>query len=320
MPLAQYAVSLAINTHNLIQRHDPAGAQVGAARFTVLTPRLLRMEWTGGKGGSGGGDDRATLAVINRALPVPAFTQSLNATTLTIATSAATLTYTLAGSGPGNSTCSDAQPGTDQAGGERVPDYPGGTSVASQAACCAACDADTYCTAWVWATNIPSPGVNCWLMMDVAGTTPTGNRVFGGAAESQAFNADNLRVDFTVNGAPATWRAGQSDPANLNGTYAALDCYSTPMQCRGEYDGRMGAGLISTAGWAVVDDTQSGRFSPLASSPYGGVWLNTTLTDTVDWYLLAHGLDYAGALGEWASVSGAMAIPPRSVFGPWYSR
>ena len=41
----------------------------GNARFTVLTPHLIRMEWAE----DGIFEDRATLGIVNRNLPVPAF-------------------------------------------------------------------------------------------------------------------------------------------------------------------------------------------------------------------------------------------------------
>ena len=44
----------------------------GAARFTVLSPRLVRMEYDPAKAF----EDRATLAIVNRKLPVPKFTAS----------------------------------------------------------------------------------------------------------------------------------------------------------------------------------------------------------------------------------------------------
>ncbi|WP_342646881.1 TIM-barrel domain-containing protein [Mucilaginibacter sp. CSA2-8R] len=47
-----------------------AMVQEGNVRFTVLTPRLIRMEWTT----SGTFTDNATFIVVNRNLPVPRFT------------------------------------------------------------------------------------------------------------------------------------------------------------------------------------------------------------------------------------------------------
>ena len=42
--------------------------------------------------------------------------------------------------------------------------------------------------------------------------------------------------------------------------------------------------------------------------------------DTEDLYLLASGLDYPRALGDWASVGGAPSLPPLAALGIWYSR
>ena len=74
-----------------------AASQVvrGQARFTVLTSRLLRLEWSA----TGVFEDRATLAFINRAAKPPPFTVKEGAGTLTIDTGALQLRYRL-GSGP----------------------------------------------------------------------------------------------------------------------------------------------------------------------------------------------------------------------------
>ena len=50
---------------------DPkAVVTVGHARFTVLTPQLIRMEWSA----DGKFEDHASFVFINRRLPVPKFT------------------------------------------------------------------------------------------------------------------------------------------------------------------------------------------------------------------------------------------------------
>ena len=68
---------------------DAATVQVGNARFTVLTDRLIRMEWSA----DGKFEDRATLAIVNRELPVPQYTKSVANGVTTIRTSAVTLIY-----------------------------------------------------------------------------------------------------------------------------------------------------------------------------------------------------------------------------------
>src|SRR5580698_9886981 len=82
---------------------DPkAVVTVGHARFTVLTPQLIRMEWSAG----GKFEDHASLVFINRRLPVPKFTggaglsgSSSAPVTLKIATDALTLDYAATGDG-----------------------------------------------------------------------------------------------------------------------------------------------------------------------------------------------------------------------------
>jgi alpha-glucosidase len=71
---------------------DPRAVVVlGKARFTVLTPELIRLEWAE----DGLFEDHASLVFINRRLPVPSFTQQVSGSgqKLTIKTRALTLTY-----------------------------------------------------------------------------------------------------------------------------------------------------------------------------------------------------------------------------------
>ena len=61
----------------------------GNARFTVLTSRLIRMEWAE----DAVFEDRATLGVVNRNLPVPQFNVKKSGSKVVIKTSDLTLTY-----------------------------------------------------------------------------------------------------------------------------------------------------------------------------------------------------------------------------------
>ena len=70
---------------------DPKAEVVfGNARFTVLGSRLIRMEWSE----DGRFEDRATLGIVNRKLPVPQYTVKKAGKKLTIKTADLTLTYT----------------------------------------------------------------------------------------------------------------------------------------------------------------------------------------------------------------------------------
>ena len=64
--------------------------RVGHARFTVLTPQLIRMEWAA----DGKFEDHASLVFLSRNLPVPEFTVQQDGIATTLQTSALTLRYT----------------------------------------------------------------------------------------------------------------------------------------------------------------------------------------------------------------------------------
>ena len=69
---------------------DPKAVIVeGSARFTVLTPRLVRMEWAA----DGHFEDHASLVFVNRRLPVPDFKITRENGWLVLRTSAITLRY-----------------------------------------------------------------------------------------------------------------------------------------------------------------------------------------------------------------------------------
>ena len=84
---------LSLGAHAQEQFHPLADAKsqvvAGKARFTILMPQLIRMEWAE----DGVFEDRATLGVVNRCLPVPAFRVRKHGEGVTIKTESVTLTY-----------------------------------------------------------------------------------------------------------------------------------------------------------------------------------------------------------------------------------
>ena len=66
-----------------------ATVTAGNARFTVLTPRMIRMEYSP----NGQFEDNKTLTIVNRQLPVPKFAVKQSAKKTEIKTDALTLTY-----------------------------------------------------------------------------------------------------------------------------------------------------------------------------------------------------------------------------------
>ena len=141
-------------------------------------------------------------------------------------------------------------------------------------------------------------------------------------------------ISITIAGikTPLRWQADlpdantagvfMKDPKNLNGTYDALDCYSTPMECNREYEMKMRQGLLSASGWTVLDDSTTARLVPAPNKPGGlPVWWTKSKLGKVDVYIHAYpNLDYKAAIGRWMSVLGRPAMLPRSAFGVWWSR
>ena len=205
---------------------DPGAiVTAGSARFTVLTDRLIRMEWSE----DGKFEDRATLAIINRNLPVPKFTSTRKGEGVTIKTSALTLTYT--------------------GGGQ--------------------------------------------------------------------FTAQNLKVEFKLNGKTVRWDPSLEDKGNLMGTARTLDGCMGPQKINN--NDPMEKGILSRDGWAVVDESKRHIFTESGSD-----WPNWVEArpegNRQDLYIFAYGHDYKAALADYTKVAGKIPMPPKYVFGYWWSR
>ena len=87
------ATLAAKETVNDPKADDAAVVVAGNARFTVLTPQMIRMEWSE----DGVFEDRATLTFVNRKLDVPEFKVKRSSGKVVIKTSAVTLTYKMTG-------------------------------------------------------------------------------------------------------------------------------------------------------------------------------------------------------------------------------
>jgi alpha-glucosidase len=125
---------------------------------------------------------------------------------------------------------------------------------------------------------------------------------------SGKFDATNLEVSFMMNGKRVRWTPGTIGTQNLLGTTRTLD-------------GKRGAcelepGLLSRSGWAILDDTRRPVFNdenPPWVMPRGDY-------DHQDYYFFGYGHDYKQALYDYTLVAGNQPMPPRFVFGLWWSR
>lgn len=197
----------------------------GNARFTVLTDRLIRMEWDA----AGKFEDNATLAIVNRNLPVPKFSVTDNGTGITIKTDALTLKY----------------------------------------------------------------------------------------SKNGKFDEKNLSVSFKLNGKTVKWHPGLEDTGNLLGTSRTLDrCEGPDKMSKSD---PMEPGIISRNGWAIVDESERHLLKPDSSD--WGEWVDVRPEgDRQDLYIFAYGHDYMGALADFTKVAGKIPLPPKYVFGYWWSR
>ena len=319
----------------------------GRWRLTLLTPNLVRAE-AALNASAPAWDDRATTSVVNRRLPVPAFTRTpINASAVTVATAALTVVLVDlgGGSGPNPGLCGSAGADTDAVSPTRSQGFPDGFNASSQAACCGACGSDASCVAWVYATSSAGaaasrrvtdvPGVNCWPLA-AAGGAQHGvvGRVLGGDPGSLP-SGMFITITFATppgaagGGPTTTWThaVGTADAQNLNGTYQALDCYSTPMQCNDQYRASMQPGLLSRSGWGLLDDSTTARLAAAPDAPAGiPTWWDSggrgLLRPTgYDVYFNARSdADFKAMLADWIAVLGRPAMLPRSAFGVWWSR
>lgn len=125
---------------------------------------------------------------------------------------------------------------------------------------------------------------------------------------SGKFTADNLSVTMQCPGKSVVWVPGMRDTGNLKGTIRTLDDVNgaTPLE----------PGLLSRTGWTVVDDSARLLFDrsdwPWATPRPAG--------EHQDLYFLGYGHDYKLALSDFVKVAGRIPLPPRFVFGAWWSR
>ena len=135
------------------------------------------------------------------------------------------------------------------------------------------------------------------------------------------FTADNLSIVLAVDEKLVAWHPGLEDPENLQGTTRTLDG-----ALGSKTQEPIGQGLVSRAGWALVDDSARPlfdsadfRFKEGEKSPWPWV-IERHAGEREDWYFFGYGHDYRKALGDYVRVAGRIPLPPRFAFGAWWSR
>ena len=128
------------------------------------------------------------------------------------------------------------------------------------------------------------------------------------------FSDKNLKAVFTLNGKEVVWTPGMENPQNLLGTTRTLDgCDGSKLK------EPMEQGILSRAGWSLIDDSQRHVLTPDGSE--WEEWVEARPEgDRQDLYLFAYGHDYKQALADYALVAGRAPMPPKYTLGYWWSR
>ena len=141
----------------------------------------------------------------------------------------------------------------------------------------------------------------------------------------EAFSKEGLSI--VVRGVPCTqfntWHYGDACPGNLLGTFRTLDQANGPV--------KLGKGILSRDGWAIVDDSSSCEIVPAEKvdgkpNPYGA-WVKSRAKKVSeqdgrykDLYFFGYGHRYIQAIQDFYKLTGAQPLLPRFALSNWWSR
>lgn len=137
---------------------------------------------------------------------------------------------------------------------------------------------------------------------------------------SGKFSVENLSIKYKNKKNPFTWNPGVKQQHNLKGTARTLDRMDgTTFIKRNEprHELQLEDGILSRDGWTLIDDSKSLLFD---NSDFPWVEERDKKRAVQDWYFMAYGTDYKTALKDFTLFAGKMPLPPRFVFGYWWSR
>lgn len=126
-------------------------------------------------------------------------------------------------------------------------------------------------------------------------------------ASDRGFTAETLSI--LVKAIGTTWHYGDADRRNLRGTARTLD----------KADGQipLEPGLLSRAGWSLVDDSASLVFN---EDGWPEERPHARRSEYQDLYFFGHGHDYIGCLQDYTRIAGRVPLVPRYILGNWWSR
>lgn len=123
---------------------------------------------------------------------------------------------------------------------------------------------------------------------------------------------DSVRI--ALKEGPEVLRAlGDSEARNLGGCLRTLDTVRGRWNYKANEKVEVSQGLMSRDGWTWIDDSASLVFDREG-------FLQPRNTQGIDWYVFAHGNNYAQALADYYDVSGHVPLLPKWALGLWWSR
>ena len=144
----------------------------------------------------------------------------------------------------------------------------------------------------------------------------------GTRIQKQFKNSNVLGITFQMNGRQILWYPGKDDALNLLGTQRTLDG-----NIGDTHRVSLEKGLLSRGGWAILDESPStprGDNSlsfPFDKSVDGIPWVGKHIdANAIDWYFFGYGHQYKDALGDYVRIAGRQPLPPKYMFGYWYSK
>ncbi len=155
-----------------------------------------------------------------------------------------------------------------------------------------------------WYRDLPTPEFAVEQFDDVL-TITTDQLHVQYRLTDRGFTRDTLSIEVQTTG--AVWRYGDlGERDNLRGTARTLDGADGAIPLE--------RGLMSRAGWSVVDDSPSLVFDDDS-------WLAPRLAlGNFDLYFFGYGRDYLHCLFDFGKVAGHVPLLPRWALGNWWSR
>lgn len=133
---------------------------------------------------------------------------------------------------------------------------------------------------------------------------------------SGVFDETNLTIDLHTGDMKKTWYPGLINEGNLRGTMRTLDGFDGDSSTYRKKRVQLEEGILSKDGWVLIDDSERPLFD---DSDWAWVMPRDS-NNHKDFYFFGYGYNFKKALKDFTAVAGKIALPPRYVFGYWFSR